>query len=333
MSRLCLYYRQSPEKDRWIPGDRFVRPAMRRILRGPARVGGVDKVFINLCLGLDKLRIPYEVNLPFEKLRDNDKVGVLGRGRNSLEGYTRSNPIVAGIGLMTHPSEWPTLCEDYPVVRYLQHSEWANNVYIPYFKDRCAIWPVGIDTGKWKPQESESKVVDFLLYNKVRWDVERYERELIQPVREELKAKGLSFKEVRYGFYEEAHFHELLRHSRGMIFLCEHESQGLAYQECLACDVPILAWDQGWCLDRERFKWGQPQIPATSVPYFDERCGTKFQGIADFPQKLAAFREALKSGAFRPRNYIMEQLTLERCAQRFIDIVAETTSPKRVSCS
>ena len=142
MNRLCLYYRPEPERDRWVPGDRFVRPIVRRLLRGQPRPGGLDKVFINLRLGLDRLGLPYIVNLPFRQLHPTDRVAVLGCGRHCLDGYRQPNPIVAGIGLMTHPSEWPTLCTDYPVVRYLQHSAWCDAVYRPYFSEHCAIWPV-----------------------------------------------------------------------------------------------------------------------------------------------------------------------------------------------
>ena len=39
-----------------------------------------------------------------------------------------------------------------------------------------------------------------------------------------------------------------------MIFLVEHETQGIAYQEAMACDVPILAWDQGNWLDPKRLE-------------------------------------------------------------------------------
>ena len=102
---------------------------LRRAIRGSERPGGIGKVFSNLLLGLDQLGVAYLVNPPFKALQGDDLVGVLGRGRYALDGYDRPNPIVAGIGLMTHPSEWPDLCEQYPVVRYLQHSAWATNVY------------------------------------------------------------------------------------------------------------------------------------------------------------------------------------------------------------
>jgi len=48
MGRLCLYFRGEPERDRWIRGDRFAKPLARRLLRGKARPGGLDKVFTNL---------------------------------------------------------------------------------------------------------------------------------------------------------------------------------------------------------------------------------------------------------------------------------------------
>src|SRR5580658_5735201 len=115
MSRICLSYSPDPERDRWLPGDRWLRPVVRRLVRGRPRPGGLDKVFINLRLGLDRLRIPYEVNRAYGSLRHDDLVGVLGRGRHCLDGYKRPEPLVAGIGLMTHPSEWPTLFGDYPV--------------------------------------------------------------------------------------------------------------------------------------------------------------------------------------------------------------------------
>jgi glycosyltransferase involved in cell wall biosynthesis len=321
MSRICLYFIRQPEQDRWILGDRYVRPLIRRLIRGKPKIGGVERVFVNLCHGLDKLEIKYEVNLPFHLLKPDDKVGILGLGRHCLDGYTQSNSIVAGIGLMTHPSEWKTLCKDYPIAKYLQHSEWANNVYQPYFGDKCHIWPVGIDTEKWQPNIQTSKTIDFLIYNKIRWNYEQISQDILNPIQECLSRKGLTFTDLRYGFYKPEQYQSALANCQAMIFLCEHESQGLAYQECLSSDVPILAWDQGECLDPNRFGWGDPHIPATSVPYWDNRCGVKFTGISEFPAKLEEFLDKLNQNQFAPRDYILENLTLEKCAQQYLDIL------------
>jgi hypothetical protein len=319
MSRLCLYYKPLPASERWFPGDQYVRSVVRRLVRGRPRPSGLDKVQINLCLGLDKLGVHYELNLPFGQLTDDDRVGVLGNGRHCLEGYDHSNPIVAGVGLMTHPSEWPTLCDEFPVKKYLQHSEWANDVYRPYFGECCAIWPVGIDTEAWSPSVDTPKTNDFLVYDKIHWNHETLAVELVNPIMEQLERNGLSFEVIRYGHYKPSEYRTILNRSKAMLFLCEHESQGIAYQECLSSGVPILAWDQGWCLDPNRFAWGHPKIPVTSVPYFDGRCGVKFSSIADFPDALSQFMEKLTSDQFFPREYIVERLSLEMCAERYLE--------------
>lgn len=318
MSRLCLYYRRAPEADRWVPGDHVVRTIVRRVVRGKPRMGGVDKVFYNLCLGLDRLGVEYFVNVPFKELKPDDRVGVLGRGRYSLQGYDRANPIVAGIGLMTHPTEWPTLCEDYPVKRYLQHSDWANEIYRPYFGERCGIWPVGIDTEAWAPNPDHGKDVDLLIYDKVMWNREVVKPPLSAVISNFASRRNLAVETVAYGNYTEQEYRSLLGRSRGMIFLCEHESQGLAYQECLSSGVPVLAWDQGHYLDPNRFAWGQPNIAATSVPYFDDRCGERFEGPEDLEQKLSTLIEKMAASAYRPRDFVMENLTLKGSAARFL---------------
>lgn len=329
MSRLCLYYRSEPERDRWLPGDRFLRPLARRLLRGRPRPGGLDKVFGNLRLGLDRIGQPYEVNLPFRALLPSDRMAILGAGRHCLDGYAQPNPIVAGIGLMTHPSEWPSLCTDYPVVRYLQHSAWCDAVYRPFFGDRCVIWPVGIDTGRWQPAPVAAKVTDFLLYDKIHWSREARERELVVPIREALARLGCTHETLRYGDYEPGAFQSALARCRAMIFLSAHESQGIAAQEAMASGVPLLAWDPGFVEDPNRFQWGQPVIPATSVPYFDARCGLTFRDAAEFATRLPEFLARQRAGRLAPRDYILENLTLERCARHFVEIVdaAQTTRP------
>jgi glycosyltransferase involved in cell wall biosynthesis len=323
VSRICLYYRQVPERDRWVRGDRFVRPLVRRVVRGRPLPGGIDKVFINLRLGLDRQNIPYEVNLPFGRLRVDDRVAVLGRGRSVLLGYDRLNPIVAGNGLMTHPSEWPNLCNEYPVAAYVQPSAWAKAVFEKYYGSRCRVWPVGIDTEAWRPEPAGRKTVDVLVYDKIRWRRESMVPELLEPIRRSLQQRGLSHIHVRYGAYSEEAYKAALGKSRFMIFLCEHESQGLACEEALASGVPVLAWDQGWCLDPDRFAWGEPEIPATSVPYFDRRCGLRFRAVGEFSARLDEFLALARSGMFAPRQYVLENLTLEACAARFVDILNE----------
>lgn len=320
MRRDVLYFRSAPETNRWFAGDRHWRPIVRRLARGRPRIGGVEKVFANLCKGLDGLGEQYEVNLPFDRLRPDDRVAVLGRGRFSLAGYSQPNPIVAGIGLMSNPSDWPTLCDEYPVVRYLQHSRWANERYVPYFGSRCEVWPVGIDTDLWAPRGA-TRSIDLLIYDKLIRNRSFYERDLLGPIMKILDRRRITFKELRYGEYSEVEFSSLLSQSAAMLFLSEHESQGLAYLECLSSGVPVLAWDQG-----RFFGGGDPRgevlpTPATSVPYFDHSCGDLFKGAEDFEAQLDRFFQRVRDSDLDPRSFVLKHLTLNRCSGHFLDIL------------
>lgn len=323
MPAINLYFRKPPPGYKILPGDRYILNILRKIA-GLQRVSGLERVFVNLCKGFDELNVEYKVNRPFHKIKAGEPVVVLGVGKYALEGYNRPNPVVAGISLMTHPNEWPTLFSDYPVVKYLQHANWTNNIYARYFgADNCTIWPAGIDTNYWQPDQNIPKTTDILIYNKIMWDKQVTDQTLRKPVLEALSRLGLSYKEITYGNYHINEYKQLLQQSRAMIFLCEHESQGFACCEALAMNIPVFAWDQGYWLDPNRFKWNDPNVPATSIPFFDERCGMPFKDIVDFVNKLETFWHKVQNKGFAPRNYILENLTLKKSAERMLQIIHE----------
>ena len=177
---------------------------------------------------------------------------------------------------------------------------------------------MGVDTDAWAPSHNNYKDIDLLIYDKVMWNRESVKPPLLAVINDFSRRRNLQVKSIIYGSYSERGYRDLLGRSKGMIFLCEHESQGLAYQECLSSGVPVLAWDQGQCLDPNRFAWGQPHIAATSVPYFDERCGERFMGHGDLRGRLSTFVENVNASAYRPRDFVMENLTLKGCATRFL---------------
>jgi glycosyltransferase involved in cell wall biosynthesis len=323
MKKINLYFRSAPLGFKWVPGDRHIVNFFRRLFR-LKKTSGLERVFINLCKSFDELNVDYKINPPFKKITPGEPVVVLGLGRHALSGYTQPNPVIAGIGLMTHPSEWPDLCKDYPVVRYLQHSEWTNNVYIPYYgPEICKTWPAGIDTDKWSDDSKIPKKFDFLVYNKIMWDKEKRNGDLRNPIFHKLEQAGFSYHEIVYGNYSEPEYYNLLKQSRAMLFLCEHESQGFACCEALSMNVPVFAWDQGYYLDPNRFGWGQPVIPATSVPLFDDHCGMTFKDMTEFESRLNIFWSHVKDGDFTPRQYVLENLTLKKSAARMLEIISE----------
>ena len=101
-----------------------------------------------------------------------------------------------------------------------------------------------------------------------------------------------------------------------MIYLCEHETQGCAYQEALASNVPVLAWDPGFWRDPLAEKFEDGPVPATSVPYFSEECGDRFRGVEAFDEVFDRFWARLSS--YEPRRYVARELTLEKSADLYM---------------
>lgn len=326
MSEVINIFYEEPDNDRFIPYDRYPRRWIRRLIRGPHRPGGQMRVFLNLCKGLDKIGVNYRVNDYRYAMRHPDEtVGIIGKPF-VLDKVKWKNPILFGASIFSHPLSDPNLFNRLPVKRMLVPGEWMREMCVPYYGDKVRSWPVGIDTEQWAPDPNTPKIYDFLIYDKVRWEHDRYESELIEPIRETSRSKNLSFSEIRYGSYEEENFHHLLKQSRAMIFLCEHETQGIAYQQALSMGVPILAWDRGgYWQDPEFYPEKVEFSPVSSVPYWDQGCGVKFSSIAEFGEKLQFFTGMLANNAFSPRKYIMENLTLEICAEKYL---IEITSVK-----
>jgi len=316
---LNLFY-EEPDLDRWLPLDRYPRRLVRRIVRGRPRAGGQARVFLNLCAGLDILGIPYRINgYRYIERHPDELACIIGKPHVLNKTHWR-NPILFGAAVYSHPLADPDLLKRLPVRKVLVPGEWMRQMCEPYYGDTVVDWPVGIDTDSWTRDPDNQKTFDFLLYDKVRWEHENYRATLIEPIRQELSRRGFTYSEIRYGCYEEETFREMLRRCRAMIFLCEHETQGIAYQQALACDIPILAWDRGgYWQDPEfyphRVKFG----PVTSVPYWDERCGRTFADAAEFPERLSQFCVDLTH--YSPRDYILQNLTLEICARKYLEHV------------
>jgi len=318
LKALNIFYSE-PEPDRWFKYDRYPRRVVRQLVRGKQLPGGVAMVAINLMKGFDKLKVPYRFN-DFRHIRKNqaELACIIGKP-HLLFDRKWNNPILFGAGVYSHPAECPDIFEKYPNMKaMLVPGEWMRAMFEPYYKDKVITWPVGIDTDKWSPVIKGAPAFDFLIYDKVRWEHDKFQQELIEPLCKILDNHSLSYHFIKYGTYKPDELVNKLSSSRAAIFLCEHETQGLAYQQMLATGTPVLAWDRGgfW---QDPFYYPAVQYgPVSSVPYWDPRCGIKFSDASQFELKLLEFMGNMSF--YEPREYIMENLTLEKCAENYLKI-------------
>ena len=87
----------------------------------------------------------------------------------------------------------------------------------------------------------------------------------------------------------------------------------MAYQEALASNVPVLAWDNGYWLDPLWRRVSDKMIKASSVPFFSEECGERFNDLAGFEPALERFLERLPG--FEPRRYVTSVLSMQQSAE------------------
>jgi len=318
---LNLFY-EEPDADRWFKFDRYPRRIIRRLVRGKQKPGGVMIISINLMKGLDKIGVPYRFNdYSYIKKHPDEIACIIGKPQLLFD-KKWGNPILLGAGIYSHPIECPDLFKRYPNVRrLLVPGKWMQQMFVPYYGDKVKVWPVGIDTDYWQPFHGEKKF-DFLIYDKIRWEHGKYKAELIGPLTKMLDQKNIAYQFIRYGNYDHDELVDKLKNSKAVIFLCEHETQGLAYQQILATGTPILAWDRGgYWQDPYYYPHKVKYQPVSSVPYWDERCGIKFKSINEFEAKVAVFLDSIED--FKPRDYILENLTLEICAEKYLQIFRE----------
>ena len=297
---------------------------VRTLIRGkPKRRSGMQKVVDNFILGLNQLGIRYTFNRSSLLTNRSEKTISFGLGMRGLEGVKKDTPVIAAIGF-PYPLELPELCEKYNIKKFLQHSQWVLNLAKSakvYDDEIFDLWAAGIDTAEWQPKANlAAREIDVLIYNKIYWDKEKLDIQLLQPIREFLLSRDYSFAEIFYGDYFIEEYKDKLAQAKVMIFLSAHESQGIAYQECLSSGVPIIAWDQGQWLDPARFKYNKPVVRATSVPFFDERCGVRFGNINEFFVRFERFFDDAMSNNFSPREFVLDNLTIAKSTKRLLDI-------------
>jgi hypothetical protein len=323
---VLLFYREH-ESDKYIKYDRYlkriVRPVYERLHHRQKKTG-FRVSFELMRRALEKSGWTVRTNdYALARRHPDYPVGLVGFPA-LLEGWDLPNPAILGPSLFDHPLLAPDLMKDPRFRVHLVLAQWTYEMFFPVYGSACARWYAGIDADEWPDTAMWPKDIDFLIYDKIRWNHDELARELLEPIRQALIKRGLRATVIRYKCHDHASYRRLLGRSRAMVFLCEHETQGIAYQEALASNVPIIAWDNGFWLDPLWKKVSAERIAASSVPFFSEECGETFRDLSEFDGALSRFLDRLP--AYRPRHYAMKNLSMEESARQY---VAQYFSPVR----
>jgi hypothetical protein len=319
-----------------IPGSlRYPNEALHRIVRsladvshlrrksplGDRRYRGHFAVTRGLLQGFDKIGIHYSYN-PWTFGEVADTVVVLSSIKAlaqviQLKSEGRINKILAGPNLVEFPLDAGGLLE-HPLVDFcLTPSQWVNHVYekeAPTLVGRCVAWPAGVDANYWSPTMDVRLRDSIIVFDKTAHDQSSGQaKALARECIESIERCGLPFEHLAYGTFSRDSYQAALRKSRLLIGFSASESQGIAWAEAWACDVPTLI------LRNDETTYRGRSMGSSSAPYLGPETGAFF---SDLDSMLRMADEQLDRDGldYAPREWVLSHMTDEVSARHLLNI-------------
>jgi hypothetical protein len=181
--------------------------------------------------------------------------------------------------------------------------------YVAFGEAACtdiSIWPVGIDTEKYTIPETQRDKKTCIIYIK-RINTIDAEQKIIR-AKNALDERGIASLTIEYGKYTDEEYRAAMRKAAYCIWIAGTESQNIAIMEMLSTGLPI------YVIDDEKFIYENFILNnVSSAPYFDARCGIKAADLSRLDEYL--------QGKYNPRDYILNNHTLEKSALLYYNIL------------
>lgn len=298
-----------------------VKIAAKKLLRrGNNKYGGHVAVTRSLLEGLDKLGY---TDYNYRPIRQSDiaqHVHVLA-GIETLKYAIRLKEegkikrLTAGPNVVVFSTDENSIIANENIDIYLQPSQWAADFHIELngaMKNRCVAWAAGVDIEKIAPRKYSKKRKQVLIYHKDESEQFCYRVDFI------LRKHGYNTIIVKYGNYRFDDYLRLLDESEFMVVISRQESQGIYLAEAWAMDVPTI------CFDPHYYKWNykyitiEKQDNISTCPYLTKETGTTFAEMRELDDIISNIDAMLLN--VHPREWVMQNMTDEICARRFLDI-------------
>ena len=269
-------------------------------------MNGPHKVVKNLLMSLDQEKIEYAIN---EERYEHNFLLQYNDIAHEKHSKIELDTCIIGPQVWLFDTYGQFLIEhqDY-YKKMIAPSQWVKDKFINKFnlpENKISVWPVGIETFN----NERDITYDCLIYFK------RREEKELDAVKQFLDSKNLTYKMVEYGRYGEDGFKNLVNQAKFCFLINGTESQGIAVQEIMSMGVPIIAWDiKEWLDQGEAYR-----VPATSIPYWDERCGEVFFNIDELDVTFSKFYATLDE--YDPKAFIKDNLSFECSVKTLLDIL------------
>ena len=270
-----------------------------------ATMNGPHKVVDNLIKSLEQEKINYAINE--EKYEHNFLVQYDATAHEKHSKIEQDTTIIGPqVWMFDGYGQFLIQNQNY-YKKIIAPSEWVKNKFITKFnlpEDKLAVWPVGIE----EFDNIREVNYDCLIYFK------RRDQSELDAVKKFLVSNGLSYRMVEYGTYGEDGFKQLVNSAKFCFLINGTESQGIAVQEIMSMGVPIIAWDiKEWLDQGEAYR-----VPATSIPYWDERCGEVFFSKDELEETFSKFYATINE--YDPKSFIRDNLSFSKTVEQLMEI-------------
>lgn len=202
-------------------------------------------------------------------------------------------------------------------------SDWNQITHKNFWNDstmNIVPIPFGIDTDSILPLNDIEKRNKVLIYFK-----HRHPNDLHYILNNIPKDENIIL--FNYGSYSDIDYKKALQETKFVIWIGSHESQGFAFQECMAMNIPILLWDVKSMYDEfmggrhsfQEYKNRGYELKATTANVWSEKCGIKFQDKEDFIKSFEIMNKDWTS--FNPRKDIEENVSLDRAYHNLLKTI------------
>lgn len=317
---------------------------------------GPKKVIDNLILGLKEFNIPYTINhhpiySEFNVIHDDKEavthlVKQFEKKTEKSISKIKNNKYAIGPNLYTSITEIENSGIDlnsafFKTYDFLVPAKWVADYWKNLgYPGKIVIWPSGIQTDRFKPlfanvnhsisddsvntEIKNSKIeqsADNIQHTKVLLYTKGRSMSEILDIKKFLEQNNFLYTELSYGNYSEEKLIDTARASKFGILIDSSESQGIAIQELLSLNLPLVVYDIK-LLDKRIFKT-DIGTPATSIPYFDSTCGLVSFNAIDTKKHILEMDKTMRlgNGFFYPRDFILKNLTLKKQAEELCKIL------------
>ena len=230
------------------------------------------------------------------------------------QGYIKC--LIAGPNILNDVSSERDILSAPEIDRYITHAPVCSLIkrIVPALSSRCVAWASGVDCDYWTPDLTlkRDQILIYSKQNKGPTDsLDKYAQWLI--------AKGYEVSYVNYGSYSPEDYKNLLQKACLMIGFSRDESQGIAWAEAWACDVPTL-----FRKHNESVYLGV-QYDGSVAPYLTEQTGRYFQDLNSFINIFEKWE--LNDFFFKPRQWCLDNMSDEVCSQNLLEILDTVKNP------